>query len=120
MPIHFQKDRGKIFQENQNLILKNFNYKKDIPDVSSFVKSKEELASHTLQTLFEHFIPVCEDCSCETYKGFRLLAVDGSNFQIPQNKKSLHLNAIADSNSRKRLEFFNSSQRVRERHSPRA
>ena len=112
----FSKRPGKDFSRNSKLtfgktvsillamqgkslskeLLKFFNYKKDVPDVSSFVKSKEKLAPHTLQTLFERFVSVCEDCSCETYKGFRLLAVDGSDFQIPQNKNSLHLNALYD------------------------
>lgn len=82
-------------------LLKFFNYKKkNTPDVSSFFKSKEKLAPNTLQTLFQRFVRVCEDYACETYKGFRLFAVDGSDFQIPQNKNSLHLNAIYDIQNR--------------------
>ena len=116
----FSKRPGKDFSRNSKLnfektvsillamhgksiskeLLKFFNYKKDIPDVSSFVKSKEKLAPHTLQTLFKRFVSVCEDCLLETYKSFRLLAVDGSDFQIPQNKKSLHLNALYDIQNR--------------------
>ena len=42
-------------------LLKFFNYKKDIPDVSSFVKPKEKPATHTLHTLFKRFVSVCED-----------------------------------------------------------
>lgn len=81
-------------------LLEFFNYTINTPDASSFVKSKNKLAPHTLQTLFKRFVSTCEDYASQMYEGFRLLAVDGSDFQIPQNENSMHLNAIYDIQNR--------------------
>ena len=75
-------------------LLNFFDYKLDTPSASAFVQARNKLAPHTMQTLFQRFVSVSE--VHETYKGFRLLAADGSEFSVSQNKDGLHLNAIYD------------------------
>ena len=69
-------------------LLNFFEYGQNTPSASAFAQARNKLASHTMQTLFQRFV-----CACEvhhTYKGFRLLAADGSEFSIPQNKEALN------------------------------
>ena len=75
-------------------LLNFFDYKLDTPSASAFVQARNKLAPNTMQTLFHRFVSASE--VHETYKGFRLLAVDGSEFSVPQNKDALHLNAVYD------------------------
>jgi len=75
-------------------LLNFFDYKSDTPSVSAFVQSRNKLAPNTMQTLFHRFVSASE--VHETYKGFRLLAADGSEFSVPQSKDALHLNAVYD------------------------
>ena len=73
-------------------LLNFFDYKLNTPSASAFVQARNKLAPDTMQTLFQRFVSVSE--VYETYKGFRLLAADGSEFSVPQNKDGLHLNAV--------------------------
>lgn len=75
-------------------LLNFFDYQLDTPSASAFVQARNKLAHNTMQTLFQRFVSVSE--VYETYKGFRLLAADGSEFSVPQNKDGLHLNVIYD------------------------
>ena len=77
-----------------NELLDFFNYEQNTPSASAFVQARNKLAPHTMQTLFQRFVSASD--VHETYKGFSLLAADGSEFPIPQNKEALHLNAIYD------------------------
>ena len=77
-----------------NELLDFFNYEQNTPSTSAFVQARNKLIPQTMQTLFQRFVSVSE--ACDTYKGFRLLAADGSEFTIPQNKDALHLNAVYD------------------------
>ena len=62
----FSKRPGKDFSRNSKLsfektvsillIMQGKSISKDIPDVSSFIKSKEKLTPYTLQTLFKRFV----------------------------------------------------------------
>ncbi len=69
-------------------LLNFFDYKLDTPSASAFVQARNKLDRNTMQTLFHRFVSTSE--VHETYKGFRLLAADGSEFSIPQNKDALH------------------------------
>ena len=90
-----------------NELLDYFQCAQDIPLASAFVQSRNKLLPETLEFLFHEFNSRCNPCL--SYKGFRLLAIDGSELQTPTNpedkdsyfpnvesKKSynlLHLNA---------------------------
>ena len=93
-----------------NELLDYFQCAQDIPSASAFVQSRNKLLPETLEFLFHEFNSRCNPCL--SYKGFRLLAIDGSELQTPTNpedkdsyfpnvesKKSynlLHLNAMYD------------------------
>lgn len=77
-----------------NELLDFFDFDPNTPSASAFVQARNKLAPNAIQTLFQRFVRECDVHG--TYKGFRLLAADGSEFPIPQNKNTLHLNAIYD------------------------
>lgn len=66
-----------------NELLDYFLCAQDIPSSSAFVQSRNKLLPETLEFLFHEFNSRCNPCS--TYKGFRLLAIDGSELQMPTN-----------------------------------
>lgn len=73
---------------------------------SAFVQQRAKLNDLAFPYLFETFNNASAKYDTRLYKGYRLLAVDGSDFNIALNKKSesyingegniLHLNAICD------------------------
>lgn len=88
----------------------DFRRKKDIPTVSSFVQRKNQILPEAFQFLFHQ---VTESVyRPKIYKGFRLLACDGSDINIPHNPNDrttyfqsipgtkgfnqMHLNALYD------------------------
>lgn len=87
-----------------------FNYNRDIPTVSAFVQQRNKISSNAFETLFKNF--TSSFTKQQLYKGWRLLAVDGSDLHTPTNQKEtnsfysgtngqkpynlMHLNALYD------------------------
>ena len=86
----------------------DFGKKRNIPTVSSFVQRRNQILPEAFQFLFHQVTKSV--CKPKTYKGFRLLACDGSDVNIPHNPEDkttyfqsipetkgfnqLHLNAL--------------------------
>ena len=91
-------------------LLKRFDCSLDTASASAFVQQRSKLASETFPSLFDLFVRKTQPI--KLYKGFRLLATDGSDIQIPNNPEHtashyhgangqasyniLHLDAIYD------------------------
>ena len=91
-------------------LLENFQHSEDTPTASAFVQRRSELLPNVMETLFSTFTGSFQYEN--TYRQFRLLAVDGSDVQIPTNPNDpdsyfpgsngqkpynlLHLNALYD------------------------
>lgn len=107
-----------ISMEGQSLkdeLLKYFEYKNSTPSNSSFNQRRAQILPETFEFLFHEFTNLFlkEDA---TYKGFRLIACDGSDLYAPHNSDDkttyvqtapnargynlLHLNALYDLCSR--------------------
>ncbi len=88
----------------------NFNFSIDSPTVSAFVQQRSKLSSTAFETIFREFTDSV--CCSDLYKGYRLIAVDGSDLHTPTNKDEvdsfypgtngqkpynlMHLNALYD------------------------
>ena len=93
-----------------NELLDFFNCSLDTVTTSAFVQQRSKLLPETMETLFHSFVKRTSNTTF--YKGFRLLAVDGSDIHIPTAKEDtdsyypasngqrpynlLHLNALYD------------------------
>lgn len=93
-----------------NELLDFFDYSLDTATTSAFVQQRNKLLPETMETLFRSFVK--RTSTTALYKGFRLLAMDGSDIQIPTTKEDadsyypgangqkpynlLHLNALYD------------------------
>lgn len=93
-------------------LLKYFHFgrKAGIPTVSSLIQRRNQILPEAFQFLFSQFTEA--SCKPKTYKGFRLLACDGSDVNIPHNPEDettyfqsvpgmkgfnqVHLNAMYD------------------------
>lgn len=91
-------------------LLDYFNLSPELPSVSAFVQQRNKLSNHAFENIFNHFNNATDEK--KLYKGYRLLAIDGSSIQMPVNpndtitffgersKKKpynlLHLNAAFD------------------------
>ena len=91
-------------------LLERFGCSIDTASASAFVQQRSKLASETFPSLFDLFVRKTQPI--KLYKGFRLLATDGSDIQIPNNPEHtashyhgangqasyniLHLDAIYD------------------------
>ena len=91
-------------------LLKRFGCSLDTASASAFVQQRSKLAPETFPSLFDLFVRKTQPI--KLYKGFRLLATDGSDIQIPNNPEHtashyhgangqasyniLHLDAIYD------------------------
>lgn len=91
-------------------IMEQFGIQADIPSVSAFVQQRNKISSSAFETLFRNFVHSAY--KPKLYKGYRLLAVDGSDLHVPTNPKEtrsyypstngqkhynlLHLNAMYD------------------------
>ncbi len=64
-------------------LLKYFNCSLDTASSSAFVQQRNKQNSFAFPTLFDLFIKKTD--SAKLYKGFRLLAADGSDFKILHN-----------------------------------
>ena len=87
-----------------------FEFDKNLPTVSAFVQQRAKISSVAFEMLFRNF--TSSIMKQKFYKGYRLLAVDGSDLHTPTNKKEtnsfysgtngqkpynlIHLNALYD------------------------
>lgn len=62
-----------------------FGFDKNLPAVSAFVQQRNKISSIAFETLFKNF--TSSFTKQKLYKGYRLLAVDGSDLHTPTNKK---------------------------------
>lgn len=97
----------------RNELLKYWNYVPDMATVPAFVQQRSKLKPLALETLFRRFTQ--ESVTSKLYRGYRLLAADGSDLQFPTNPKDsdsyvpasekkshfslMHLNALFDLNT---------------------
>ena len=97
-----------------NELLDFFEYSSQAATTSAFVQQRNKLCPEALEKLFHLFVKRTSPLSL--YRGFRLLAMDGSDIQIPTSKEDtdsyypgvngqkpynlLHLNALYDLLSR--------------------
>lgn len=66
-----------------NELLNYFGCSAETASASAFVQQRSKLAPETLPALFDLFVQKTK--STKLYKGFHLLAADGSDIQIPSN-----------------------------------
>ena len=87
-----------------------FKFSPDTPSNAAFVKRRGLISSKAFEHIFNSFTAACNQL--KLFKGYRLLAVDGSDLHIPTNKEEpdnfypavngqksyslLHLNAMYD------------------------
>ena len=95
-------------------IMDQFGIQADIPSVSAFVQQRNKISPSAFETLFRNFVRSAYKPNL--YKGYRLLAVDGSDLHVPTNPQEnrsyypgangqkhynlLHLNAMYDLTNR--------------------
>jgi len=93
-----------------NELMKRFGCRADLVSASAFVQQRSKILPEAFETIFRLFVD--ESDNSRLYKGYRLLAVDGSDIQIPTNPQDkdsyfpgsngqrpynlLHLNAMYD------------------------
>lgn len=91
-------------------IMDFFDMDKDIPTVSAFVQQRSKISANAFETLFRQFTSSFD--KMKLYKGYRLIAVDGSDLHTPTNSQEeacyypsvngqkpynlMHLNAMYD------------------------
>ena len=62
-------------------LLKHFGCSADVASSSAFVQQRSKINTYAFPSLFDLFVKKTD--KPKRYKGLRLLAVDGSDFQIP-------------------------------------
>ena len=93
-----------------NELMEYFGLNTNSPTVSAFVQQRNKIKSSSFEILFRSFNNACSEQ--KLFKGYRLLAVDGSDLHTPTNKNEqdsyyagangqksynlLHLNAMYD------------------------
>lgn len=65
-------------------ILKWFDYAEDTASVSAFVQQRSKIKYNALKFIFKSMVSRCDRHLL--YKGYRLLATDGSDLRLPTNK----------------------------------
>lgn len=96
---------GTLFSE----VLEYYESRSSIPSTSAFIQQRAKIKTSAFEKLFQMSSSLC---NCKLYKGYRLLAVDGSDVRIPLNPSDsdtyfpgthgqqpynlLHLNAVYD------------------------
>ena len=100
---------GTLFSE----VLEYYENRSSIPTTSAFVQQRAKIKTSAFEKMFQMSGSLC---NCKLYKGYRVLAVDGSDLRIPLNPNDLdtycpgthgqqpynlmHLNAVYDLLSR--------------------
>ena len=101
-------EAGSLLKE----MLNYFGFREDIASTSAFVQKRAKILPEAFESLFDLFTKRISESGTETYRGFQLLAVDGSDFLTAanpgdpdsyfpgkENQKPynlLHLNALYD------------------------
>lgn len=96
----------------RNEMLDYFGFREDIATTSAFVQKRAKILPEAFESLFDLFTKRISESKFETYCGFRLFAVDGSDFLTAANPDDpdsyfpgtenqkpynlLHLNALYD------------------------
>ena len=65
-------------------LMEYFNLKTSMPTVSAFVQQRNKVNPYAFETLFHTFTYAIDEQTL--FKGYRLLAVDGSDLHTPTNK----------------------------------
>lgn len=68
-----------------NEMLHFFSYSLNIPTSSAMIQSRSKIKLTALEHIFHKFVDACP--VTPRFRGYHLLAVDGSKFTIPENKK---------------------------------
>lgn len=71
----------------RNELMNIFDFKNNTPSVSALVQQRSKILPLAFETLFHSFTD--SFTQQKLYKGYRLLAVDGSDIRIPTNKDEL-------------------------------
>lgn len=98
-------------QSLKNELHKYFGYTTDCPSGASFNQRRAQVNSYAFEYLFNAFTEHCQSLSDKRFKGYRLIACDGSDINIAHNPadsetyfksgkskgfNQLHLNAMYD------------------------
>lgn len=93
-----------------NELMDYFDHNASTPTVSAFIQQRNKITTSSFRVLFKLFTRSClREAGSSLYKGYRLLAVDGSDMNISKNPKHedtfiaegsgynvFHLNALYD------------------------
>ena len=69
----------------RNEMLDYFGFREDIATTSAFVQKRAKILPEAFESLFDLFTKRISESKFKTYCGFRLLAVDGSDFLTAAN-----------------------------------
>ena len=84
--------------ESLNCELMNyFDFKDKLPSTSAFIQQRDKISHLAFETLFHQFTDCCYEE--KLFKGFRLLAIDGSDLRVPvnPNEKASYIDYVGDS-----------------------
>ncbi|MCT4631347.1 MAG: hypothetical protein N4A76_01255 [Firmicutes bacterium] len=79
-------------------LLEFFNLDVKTPTTSSLIQQRNKIKPEALLHLLHDFVGTYKNI--KTYKGYRLLAIDGSNINIPTNPNDTETYAVGTKNSR--------------------
>lgn len=79
---------------SKNEVLKYFDYSSNAPSASALIQQRHKISFTAFEDLFYNFTSSFSDL--DTYKGFNLIAVDGSDIYIPRNPKDFDTYRITD------------------------
>lgn len=71
----------------QNELLDFFEYKSDTPTVAALVKQRSKIKLDCFHSIFHNFASSFNKLNLKTFKGYRLIAVDGTDILFPTNPK---------------------------------
>lgn len=78
-----------LLMESKSLsheLLPYFNFKKETPTPSAFVQARAKIKPEGFEAVFDRFVSETTDNNAKyLYKGYRILAVDGSDSHVPDN-----------------------------------
>lgn len=78
-----------LLMENKSLsheLLPYFDYKKETPTPSAFVQARAKIKPEGFEAMFNGFVSETTDNNAKyLHKGYRILAVDGSDSHVPDN-----------------------------------
>lgn len=75
-------------QDTKCELMDVFDFDKETPTVSAFVQQRNKIKASAFETIFKNF--TSSFSSQKLYKGYRLIAIDGSDLHTPTNEKETH------------------------------